>query len=33
MTVPKEIIARKLGELSEETMNKIDPILKLSLGL
>ncbi len=33
MTVPKEIIARKLGKLPEDTMNKIDPILKLSLGL
>ena len=33
MTVPKEIISRKLGKLSDETMNKIDPILKLSLGL
>ncbi len=30
---PKEIIARKLGKLPEDTMNKIDPILKLSLGL
>jgi mRNA-degrading endonuclease toxin of MazEF toxin-antitoxin module len=33
MTVPIEIIARKLGKLPKETMNKIDLILKLSLGL
>lgn len=33
MTVPQEIIARKLGKLSHKEMNKIDKILKLSLGL
>jgi len=33
MTVPKEIIARKLGKLPKDKMNKIYQILKLSLGL
>lgn len=33
MTIPKEIIVRKLGNLPVETMSKIDQILKLSLGL
>ena len=33
MTVPEEIISRKLGILSLKEMQKIDKILKLSLGL
>ncbi len=33
MTVPEDIIARKLGKLSSRDMHKIDKILKLSLGL
>lgn len=33
MTVPGEIIVRKLGSLQQQTMNKIDNIIKLSIGL
>ncbi len=33
MTVPEDIIVRKLGKLSDKDMDKIDNILKLSLGL
>lgn len=33
MTVPEGIISRKLGKLSGQGMNKIDKILKMSLGL
>lgn len=33
MTVPKEIIARKLGKLPKGMMNKVDKVLKLSIGL
>lgn len=33
MTVPEEIVTRKLGELTTETMNDIDKALKLSMGL
>ena len=33
MTVPVEIIVRKLGKLSEKDMREIDHILKISLGL
>ena len=33
MTVPVEIIVRKLGKLSEKDMHEIDHILRISLGL
>ena len=33
MTIPKEVIARKLGKLSNEFMTEVDERLKLSLGL
>jgi len=33
MTVPEEIITRKLGKLSKKIMSQIDKILKVSLGL
>lgn len=33
MTLPPEIISRKLGALSKETMTKIDRKLKQSLGI
>jgi len=33
MTVPEGIISRKLGKLPDREMNKIDNILRLSLGL
>ena len=33
MTVPKEIIVRKLGELPEKLMNVIDDKIKISIGL
>lgn len=33
MTIPAEIVARKLGEITKEVMNKIDERLKYSLGL
>ena len=33
MTVPAEIIARKLGKLSKNLMTKVDKRIKISLGL
>ena len=33
MTVPRRLVARRLGRLSEETMREIDKKLKLSLGI
>jgi mRNA interferase MazF len=33
MTVPKELIARKLGNLPKEMLDKVDRVLKLSIGL
>ncbi len=33
MTVPRGIVARRLGHLPDKTMKKIDKKLKLSLGL
>jgi len=33
MTVPRRLVARKLGHLPDETMNEVDKRLKLSLGI
>ena len=33
MTLPAKLIVRKLGKLTESLQNKVDNILKLSLGL
>ena len=33
MTIPAKLIVRKLGKLTESLQNKVDNILKLSLGL
>ena len=33
MTVPRRVVARRLGHLPDETMKKIDEKLKLSLGM
>jgi len=33
MTVPRRLVARRLGRLPEETMREIDKRLKLSLGI
>jgi mRNA-degrading endonuclease toxin of MazEF toxin-antitoxin module len=33
MTVPRGLVARKLGHLPDETIKKIDKKLKLSLGI
>jgi len=33
MTVPRRLVARRLGRLPEETMKEIDKRLKLSLGI
>ena len=33
MTVPRRLVARRLGHLPDETMKKIDEKLKLSLGM
>ncbi|MFQ5630795.1 MAG: hypothetical protein ACE5I1_18645 [bacterium] len=33
MTLPRELVARKLGHLPKTTMSEIDKILKRSLGL
>ena len=33
MTVPRRLVARRLGRLPEETMREIDKRLKLSLGV
>lgn len=33
MTVPRRLVARRLGRLPDETMKEIDKRLKLSLGI